>query len=97
MQCFGPTGAISRLLNGVQSEWITGLPSLGTGGRLRGGGRTAMTSRSAGNTPFGLPGDGYFTIGLAGTPAGRAALGPAGEMMGKLWKVNFFGGLEEVG
>ncbi len=95
LQCFGANGAISRLRNGVQSEWISGLPSLAPpDGTEAEGGPQDITF--GGNAPFGLPGDAYITMGFGGDPAGRAALGAAGAMMGKLWKVNFFGGLEEV-
>ena len=94
--CYGPTAAISRLLHGVQSEWLTGLPSLAApNGAEAEGGPQDITF--AGNTSFRGPGDAYFTMGHGGPATARAALGAAGEMMGKLWKVNFFGGLEELG
>ena len=94
--CYGPTAAISRLRNGVQSEWLSGLPSLAapSGAEAEGGPQDIVFT---GTPSFWGPGDAYITMGHGGPPSARAALGPAGEMMGKLWKVNFFGGLQEFG
>jgi glucose/arabinose dehydrogenase len=94
-QGYGATGAISRLVNGVQSKWLTGFPSMAppSGAEAEGG---PQDITFAGNQPFRGPGDAYITMGLGGLPAARAALGAAGEMMGKLWKFGFFGGLQEV-
>ncbi len=95
--CYGPTAAISRLLHGVQSEWLTGLPITRRPGGARGRGPAQQdVTDFAGNTSFQGPGDAYFTMGHGGPATARAALGAAGEMMGKL-SVNFFGGLEELG
>jgi hypothetical protein len=93
-QCFGATGAVSRLRHGVQSKWVTGLPSLApaNGDEAEGGPQDI----SFVGQPFFGPGDAYVTMGLGGSPAGRAALGDAGLMMGKLWKLGSIGGLQEV-
>ena len=88
-QCYGATGAISRLRNGVQEKWLTGLPSLapaGGNGAEAGPQDIAFQFRSI---PFFGRSDAYVTIGVGGNPAiTRAPLGVAGTLMGKLIKVS---------
>ncbi|MBA3428643.1 MAG: ScyD/ScyE family protein, partial [Actinobacteria bacterium] len=87
-QGFGATGAISRLRGGVQEKWLTGLPSLAppSGAGAEGGPEDiAFQFRSI---PFFGRNDAYVTMGLGGTAAARALLGPAGTLMGKLIKVS---------
>ena len=88
-QCYGATGAISRLRNGVQEKWLTGLPSLAPAGgndAEAGPQDIAFQFRSI---PFFGRSDAYVTIGVGGNPAiTRAPLGVAGTLMGKLIKVS---------
>ncbi|MDQ3162835.1 MAG: ScyD/ScyE family protein [Actinomycetota bacterium] len=88
-QGFGATGAISRLRDGVQEKWLTGLPSLArpSGAEAEGGPQDiAFAFRTI---PFFGRNDAYVTIGLGGTPpTSRVPLGPAGTLMGKLIKVS---------
>jgi hypothetical protein len=63
-ECYGPTGAVSRLWHGEQERVITGLPSMAAkGGQGEGPNSIAMN---------GL-GDAYVTIGLEGDPTKRTA------------------------
>jgi hypothetical protein len=87
--CFGPTGAISRLWHGTQEKWITGLPSMAA---------ATGSEAEAGPQDISFQGRGgaYVTMGLPGTPAVRASLGPALALSGKVLKVAPWGDIEEV-
>jgi hypothetical protein len=74
--CYGPTGAVSRLWNGVQERVATGLPSIAipNGVAQAGPNDIAMLGR----------GEAHVTIGLQTDPATRALLGDAGAGLGHL-------------
>lgn len=61
--CYGATGAVTRIQNGISERVITGLPSLA----LPDGGDTAGINDIA----FDSTGKAYAIIGLAGNPANR--------------------------
>ncbi len=65
LQCYGATGAVSRLRNGVQQRIITGLPSYAP----------SSGEGATGPHDVSLPGNNriYIAIGLGGGPAVRAA------------------------
>ena len=69
--CYGDTGAITRVMNGVQERVVTNLPSL-----------AGMDDGSGGTGPHGLAFDEngvlHTTIGLGGDPALRDETGPFG-------------------
>ena len=88
MQCFGATGAISRLRDGVQEKWLTGLPSLAPADGVEAEGGPQDIAFQFRTNPFFGRNDAYVTMGLGGSPAGRALLGSAGTLMGKLLKVS---------
>ena len=67
---YGPTGAVSRLRNGVQERVLSGLPSLAMANGTRAIGPSDVAFRAAGQA--------YITIMLEGDPAQRAELGAAG-------------------
>ena len=74
-QCYGPTGAISRLWHGRQERVVTGLPStISSAGEITGPHDVAA---------LGL-GFGRATIGFGADPARRADFGPAGRGFGQL-------------
>ena len=75
--CYGPTGAISQLRNGVQRRIVTGLPSHAP----LGGGETT------GPHDLTVRGGIYVTLGLAMNPALRAGFGPGGSDFGKLVRI----------
>ncbi|WP_340107735.1 ScyD/ScyE family protein [Pikeienuella sp. HZG-20] len=63
---YGTTGGISRLLNGVQSRVVSGLPSLAPAGGAEATGPQGLA--------FGANGGLYATIGLGSAPANRSLL-----------------------
>ena len=74
--CYGPTGAVTRLRNGVQERVATGLPSLvGPNGAAQAGPNDIAF--------LGL-GRAHLTIGLQSNPANRALLGEVGGGFGQL-------------
>jgi hypothetical protein len=75
---FGPTGAVSRYLGGVQSRVITGLPSLAPQT-----GPTALRATGLHHIVF-SGGDLFGVIGLGGDPAKRAALAADSTSFGYL-------------
>jgi hypothetical protein len=79
-RCYGPTGAITRVLAvGDQRRIVVGLPSIAgpTGGQAQG----------PADISFGM-GATWVTIGFAGNPATRAPLEAVGALMGRLVRVN---------
>ena len=76
--CYGPTGALSRLLDGQQERIATGLPSIaGPGGVAATGPHdVALQGRRA-----------FVTVGLGGNPALRAGFGEAGEDLAQVVRV----------
>lgn len=87
LQCYGPTGAVSRLWRGVQERVATGLPS-----------QVSPAGDAIGPQDVSFQGRGgmYVTVGFGGDPALRSAFGPAGANFGTLmhipasgkWKVD---------
>ena len=82
MRCYGPSGAISRLWNGIQAQVVTGLPShalRGNGGQAIGPNDIALVSRhrhddwawAAANPEDCDPTCAYVTIGLQHRPEVR--------------------------
>jgi hypothetical protein len=89
LMCFGPTGAISRLRNGVQEEWVTRLPSMAP---------ASGTEAESGPQDISFQGRGgaYLTLGLPGTPAVRDLLSPALALNGRLLKLSASGEIKEI-
>jgi glucose/arabinose dehydrogenase len=88
-QCFGPTGAVSRLWHGVQERIATGLPSYGS----------AVSATFSGPHDISFVGRGgaYLTIGLGFEGQPRPALGDVGEQqLGWLVHVPASGGWQTV-
>lgn len=78
LQCYGPSGAVSRLRDGVQERIVTGLPSIATpAGRAEGPNDIALLG----------VGGAYVSIGLEHNPAIRA-LAPEFERLGRLVHVS---------
>ena len=87
--CYGATGAISRLRNGVQEEWVSGLPSMAaTTGIEAEGGPNDIAFQGVGGA--------YVTMGFGGTAAGRALLGPELELSGHLLKIAASGEIKTI-
>jgi hypothetical protein len=87
--CFGPTGAISRLRDGVQEEWVTGLPSMAPASG-------AEAESGPQDISFQGRGGAYLTLGLPGTPAVRDLFSPALALNGRLLKLSASGEIKEV-
>lgn len=89
LTCYGPTGAISRLWRGVQKKWVTGLPSMAAANGIE---------AEAGPEDISFHGRGgaYVTMGLPGTPAVRALLGPQLALSGRLLKVSASGKIKQI-
>jgi hypothetical protein len=78
-ECYGPTGAITRIDDEEQERIVTGLPSLaGKDGRAATGPHDVASPR---------PGLIYVTIGLGRNPAVRQQLGLTGPNFGQLLQV----------
>lgn len=75
-RCYGPTGAVTRLWNGVQQRVAEGLPS------------NALPDGSSASGPNGISflgtGGAYIPIGLGDDLGFRDELGPAGPLFGTL-------------
>jgi hypothetical protein len=88
-QCYGATGAISRLWHGVQEKWITGLPSM-----------AAPSGAEAESGPqhisFQGRGGAYVTVGLGTSPARREPLLPELALSGHLLKVTPSGKIKTI-
>ena len=74
--CYGPTGAVTRLRNGVQERVATGLPSLV--------GPNGVAQAGPNDIAFLGLGGAHLTIGLQSNPANRAILGEVGGGFGQL-------------
>ena len=79
-QCYGPTGAISRLWRGNQERVATGLPSYGT----------AVSTTGPHDISFLGRGGGYVTIGLGLEGLPRSAF-PVADQFGQLVHVSASG------
>ena len=86
VQCYGPTGAISRLWRGVQARVATGLPSTAFANGTRGTGATDFVfarGPSVFNGSLRAPIDGaYVTIGFENDPMLRGKLPLIPELAG---------------
>jgi hypothetical protein len=80
-QCYGPSGAISRLWRGAQERIATGLPSYGT----------AVSTTGPHDISFLGRGGGYVTIGLGFEGQPRSALADVGDQFGRLVHVSASG------
>ena len=89
VQCYGATGAISRLWHGVQERWVTGLPSIAHagGGEAEGGPQ---------DIEFQGRGGAFVAMGLTRGPAARALLEPELALSGLLVKLSASGELKEI-
>jgi hypothetical protein len=75
LQCYGPSGAVTRYWKGVQERILTGLPSqVNSAGEANGPHDISFQGR----------GGAYVVIGLGGPPSARAAFGPSGALFGTL-------------
>ena len=86
-QGWGPTGAISRLRDGAQERWLTGLPSFAPANGFEAEGPQDIAFQYD-RIPFFGRGDAYLTIGFGEDAVKRATYGPAAAMMGKLHRVS---------
>jgi len=81
---FGSTGAVSRLLSGVQERVVTGLPSLAL--------ESGDSATGLHDIGFNSSGEAFGAIGLGTGPTGRATLGSAGASLGHLVRLPLAGG-----
>jgi len=86
--CYGPTGGVTRLWNGVQERVATGLPSLA--------GPTGVAQAGPNDIAFLGIGGAHLTIGLQTNPANRALLGEVGNRFGRLIQLYPNGGVRDV-
>jgi len=84
--CFGATGAITRVADGVQERVIDALPSHITGGQITG----------AQDVAVGADGQIVFTTGYAQDPAYRDDLTDIAAMMGQLLAADAAGGFQPI-
>jgi hypothetical protein len=94
-QGWGATGAISRLRNGVQEKWITGLPSFASANGFEAEG-VQDVAFACDRIPFFGRGDAYVTMGFGQDAATRATYGAAGALFGKLLRVSPSRAITEV-
>ncbi len=75
LQCYGPSGAITRLWRGIQEPVVTGLPS-----------QVDPNGQAIGPSDISFQGRGgaFITLGFGGDPASRAAFGAPGALFGTL-------------
>jgi hypothetical protein len=87
-QCYGPTGAVSRLWRGEQERIATGLPSYGS----------AVSGTFSGPHDISILGRGgaYVTLGLGFEGQPRSALDGIGEQLGWLVHVPASGGWQPI-
>ncbi len=86
-RCFGRTGAISRLVAGVQQRFVAELPS------------TALATGDQGIGPHDIAFQGstmYLLMGLAADPAVRPSFGAGADALGRLFRVSATGVLSEA-
>jgi len=77
LNCYGPSGAVTRFWRGEQEQVVTGLPSMaacGTG--FRAVGPTGISFHGRGG--------GYATIGLEADPRRRSEMGDVGAYFARL-------------
>jgi hypothetical protein len=81
IQCYGPSGAVTRLWRGIQERIVTGLPS----------NAVQFTGESAfgpADISFQGRGGAFVTIGFGGNPALRSGFGPPGALFGTLFQAS---------
>lgn len=87
-QCFGLSGAITRVISGTQTRIVTDLPSL------------AGSNGSDATGPQGISflenGYGYVSMGLGAAPAARAGLGADAANLGHLLRITTGGARQSV-
>jgi hypothetical protein len=81
---FGTTGALSRLLGGVQQKVVIDLPSLGPA--------NSVGASSLNDIAFNSSGEAFGLMGLGTGPNERATLGSAGAILGHLVRLPLTGG-----
>jgi hypothetical protein len=88
LNCYGPTGAVSRLWRGEQQRVADGLPSV----------HNPVTNESTGPHDISFQGRGsaFVTIGWGGNPSARASLGAVGALFGNVLKLEPSGGWRPV-
>ena len=74
--CFGTSGAVSEVRNGIQRRVLTGLPSIANIGGANGIGPSDVSFQGTGSM--------YVTVGLGADPAERTQLPAAGQVTGWL-------------
>lgn len=82
--CYGPTGAVSRLWQGVQERIATGMPSLAGPNGVAQAGPVDISFLGRGNA--------FVTIGLQNDPTVRSQLGEVGAGFGRLVHLDASGG-----
>ena len=75
-QCYGPSGAVTRLWRGIQERIVTGLPSNAPS--------TGQSAFGPADISFQGRGGAFVAIGFGGNPALRSGFGPAGALFGTL-------------
>lgn len=85
--CLGATGAVTAVWHGHQWRVADGLPSLADAEQFDVGGPHDVAV-----SPFGL----LVPIGLGADPARRDGLGPAGEALGSLVRIDWRGGWRPI-
>ena len=86
-QCFGATGAISRLRDGAQEKWLTGLPSFAFAAGFDAAGPQDVAFQYD-RIPFFGRSDAHVTIGLGEDATARATYGSAAILMGRLLRIS---------
>ena len=87
-ECYGATGAVTRIWHDHQRRVLRGLPSLA--------GSTGEAATGPQDISIGPFGAAYLVVGWGGDPAGRAALAPVGQRFGKLYRATIFSGPRSV-
>ena len=87
-RCFGLTGAITRLLNGVQERIVTGLPSHALPGGDAAAGPNDVSFQGAGGM--------FVAMALGLNPVDRRSFPRGGDMFGKLLQISASGEIREV-
>lgn len=87
-QCFGLSGAVTRVISGTQERVATSLPSLA--------GANGANATGPQGISFLENGYGYVTVGLGANPAARAQLGGDGAYLGHLFRMTTGGARQSV-
>jgi len=87
-QCFGTSGAITKIANGTQSQLVTGLPSLADAAGMSALGPASVATFGTGRISAVIQG--------AGTPEANAQFGGDGALLGHLITVDNQGQVTDV-